>query len=394
MLATAGCLLTAVACAPGGLVGAAHTSDARQGASNAEEIRLDPASPSALVALLPPGPVRAGLGRVDALLDPTSRTSEQLVVLCNGQVLVSSGSPASVLSARAPVLPTRPANATAFQNSDYAGKVKDYDSHRRVLENSLADRQRGELAIWVGDTRRAMAAVPRVRPAAVPPGQTAPEVAPTSAADAAVVTLRSLTSSGVALGNRQVLLDFSGELPVESVPPSGPDLTGVTVVVPDFQGSAAAQAAATARLLRRGAARVVLLAPGAEDQLVPVVREGLDGAVVEPLAGDVLFGLGSASLQPSAASSLERMLDLLGNRYPTGTAVINGYTDGVGGQVGNQQLSVARAEAVRVWLVGHGVAAERLAVSGHGEQDPIVPGGPNSQPDGRRVVVIITPTQG
>jgi outer membrane protein OmpA-like peptidoglycan-associated protein len=50
---------------------------------------------------------------------------------------------------------------------------------------------------------------------------------------------------------------------------------------------------------------------------------------------------------------------------------IEGHTDSVGGELANMKLSQARAESVRGYLVGKGIAAERLEAVGYGTTMPI-----------------------
>ena len=50
---------------------------------------------------------------------------------------------------------------------------------------------------------------------------------------------------------------------------------------------------------------------------------------------------------------------------------IEGHASNEGEEQHNLLLSKARAEAVRVYLVGKGVAAERLSSTGHGESKPL-----------------------
>ncbi|GGY61816.1 porin OmpA [Cellvibrio zantedeschiae] len=52
--------------------------------------------------------------------------------------------------------------------------------------------------------------------------------------------------------------------------------------------------------------------------------------------------------------------------------VITGYTDRLGSDEYNQKLSERRAQAVKDYIIGQGVAGERLVIEGKGEADPIV----------------------
>jgi len=48
-----------------------------------------------------------------------------------------------------------------------------------------------------------------------------------------------------------------------------------------------------------------------------------------------------------------------------------GHTDNAGSRAGNLSLSQARAEAVKAYIVGKGIAAETIAVSGEGPDRPV-----------------------
>ena len=53
------------------------------------------------------------------------------------------------------------------------------------------------------------------------------------------------------------------------------------------------------------------------------------------------------------------------------TIEVQGHTDNVGGDAYNLTLSQGRADAVKTWLVGHGIAATRITTHGYGRQQPI-----------------------
>src|SRR3712207_8931627 len=50
---------------------------------------------------------------------------------------------------------------------------------------------------------------------------------------------------------------------------------------------------------------------------------------------------------------------------------VQGHTDDIGSSAENLALSLERARAVRDFLVGHGVAPERLGVRGFGAEQPL-----------------------
>jgi len=52
---------------------------------------------------------------------------------------------------------------------------------------------------------------------------------------------------------------------------------------------------------------------------------------------------------------------------------VQGHTDNVGADAYNMHLSQTRADAVRAYLVAHGVSADRLVSKGYGFHQPLVP---------------------
>lgn len=86
--------------------------------------------------------------------------------------------------------------------------------------------------------------------------------------------------------------------------------------------------------------------------------------------GDVLFTSGKSDLRSVASGHLDKLAAFL-TRYPQRTVTIQGYTDSLGNEDYNLRLSEQRAESVRLYLAGHGVASSRLAASGRGESDPV-----------------------
>ncbi len=84
----------------------------------------------------------------------------------------------------------------------------------------------------------------------------------------------------------------------------------------------------------------------------------------------VHFDFDKATIRADAKPILDEAARTLQQAGDVHVAV-NGYTDSVGSEAYNQRLSVRRAEAVRAYLEQQGVAASRLAVTGHGEADPV-----------------------
>lgn len=85
---------------------------------------------------------------------------------------------------------------------------------------------------------------------------------------------------------------------------------------------------------------------------------------------DVVFETGKADLKAGSAQRLQPLAQYL-QANPAVKVRIDGHTDSQGTDGYNQQLSQARAEAVRTALAGMGVAPERITAVGHGETQPV-----------------------
>ena len=124
-------------------------------------------------------------------------------------------------------------------------------------------------------------------------------------------------------------------------------------------------------------------------QLDEMKAKMTDRGVVLTL-GDVLFETGRADLKPEATGNLAALVAFL-NNYPNRTVMIEGHTDNVGSEDANVALSQRRADSVRSYLVGKGIASARLSASGKGEAVPVADNASAmGRQQNRRVEVIIT----
>jgi outer membrane protein OmpA-like peptidoglycan-associated protein len=93
----------------------------------------------------------------------------------------------------------------------------------------------------------------------------------------------------------------------------------------------------------------------------------------------VVFAADSSALTDAAKRALDEVALKL-NEQPLLHVEVAGHTDSTGSQVRNLELSKRRANAVRDYLVGRGVMAERLHVEGYG---PFSPAASNGTAEGR-----------
>jgi len=119
------------------------------------------------------------------------------------------------------------------------------------------------------------------------------------------------------------------------------------------------------------------------------IKEEANETVIT-LSGSVLFTTGQATLMPIAQNSLDRVAEALKAQGEEKKIVIEGHTDSRGSDVTNQQLSLARASAVREYLVGRGIKADRVEAVGSGESEPIADNAtPEGRANNRRVEIIV-----
>jgi outer membrane protein OmpA-like peptidoglycan-associated protein len=104
---------------------------------------------------------------------------------------------------------------------------------------------------------------------------------------------------------------------------------------------------------------------------------------------DILFDVDQDTLKPGARITLAKLSGIL-LMMPELNARIEGHTDSTGSAAHNMDLSQRRAGSVMSFLVGQGIAADRLASAGYGMERPIAD---NSTAEGRaknrRVEIVI-----
>lgn len=104
---------------------------------------------------------------------------------------------------------------------------------------------------------------------------------------------------------------------------------------------------------------------------------------------DVLFASGQATLAPGAMHRLQTLATVL-KEHPERHVTIEGYTDSVGAESYNLDLSQRRAEAVRDFLLHNGIEARRITARGFGEASPLAPNNTEAgRQQNRRVEVVI-----
>jgi outer membrane protein OmpA-like peptidoglycan-associated protein len=105
--------------------------------------------------------------------------------------------------------------------------------------------------------------------------------------------------------------------------------------------------------------------------------------------GDVLFDTGRAELKSGASRKLDQLAQFL-SEHPDRRVQIDGFTDSVGSEAYNEELSQHRADAVKAALITRGIDPARIGAEGYGKAYPVAS---NSESGGRqlnrRVEVVI-----
>lgn len=131
----------------------------------------------------------------------------------------------------------------------------------------------------------------------------------------------------------------------------------------------------------------------ADLQRIAAVKQESRGMVIT-LSGSVLFASNESTLLPSATLKLNDVGDALIKGNPDANITIEGHTDSQGQRQYNMDLSLKRADAVKVQLVAHGVAADRIKTVGIGPDRPVAD---NKTAEGRannrRVEIIVEPSK-
>ena len=105
-----------------------------------------------------------------------------------------------------------------------------------------------------------------------------------------------------------------------------------------------------------------------------VVAKPMPAPVAAPIkvsfSADAFFAFDKAVLQPAGKQSLDELVAKL-KKVAVAHIAITGHTDAVGTTKYNQKLSERRADAVKGYLVAHGLNAATISTVGKGKSEPV-----------------------
>jgi OOP family OmpA-OmpF porin len=84
----------------------------------------------------------------------------------------------------------------------------------------------------------------------------------------------------------------------------------------------------------------------------------------------VHFDFNKANIRPDARPILDEAARMLKERGEV-SVIVEGHTDSIGSDAYNMKLSMRRADAVKRYLIEHGIAASRITAEGFGKRQPV-----------------------
>lgn len=170
----------------------------------------------------------------------------------------------------------------------------------------------------------------------------------------------------------QARLDERNALRTETVPLTPPPAPAPAAPAEPVPAAAGFAAPAPQPLINVGPTRpekMVANDLGGETTVDPI-----SGTTTVNFLGDALFDSGKATLKESAKTNLNKLAAALKKQYAGKPVKVNGHSDSDpirhSKWKSNQELSEARAKAVREYLVTKGVNASLVSATGFGDSQP------------------------
>lgn len=88
------------------------------------------------------------------------------------------------------------------------------------------------------------------------------------------------------------------------------------------------------------------------------------------LSAETLFDFDKTAIKPKGRRSLDELVAKVA-LIDLEVIIVTGHTDSIGSDAYNQKLSTHRAAAVKAYLAGKGIAANRITAEGKGEKQPV-----------------------
>jgi outer membrane protein OmpA-like peptidoglycan-associated protein len=130
-----------------------------------------------------------------------------------------------------------------------------------------------------------------------------------------------------------------------------------------------------------------------QQELADLKAKQTDRGMVVTLA-DVLFDTGRATLKPGADLTLDHLARYMRDN-PHTRILVEGFTDSVGSDAYNDELSQRRADSVAAALATRGVPGDAIRAIGRGKSYPVATNDtPAGRQQNRRVQIVFSDTSG
>jgi len=126
-----------------------------------------------------------------------------------------------------------------------------------------------------------------------------------------------------------------------------------------------------------------------QDRLPNARVERVGEGIAVTFDSGILFAVNQSTLQAAGQQNLRDLAASL-EEYEGTEVLVVGHTDSTGEEAYNQSLSERRADSARTFLIGAGLAAERVRAMGRGELEPIATNDTDAgRQENRRVEIAI-----
>ena len=110
--------------------------------------------------------------------------------------------------------------------------------------------------------------------------------------------------------------------------------------------------------------------------------------------GDVLFEFGKSKMRLEGMKSMDDLAGFL-QEYPERNIMVEGFTDNIGSEAYNMNLSRVRANSIKSELMNRNIAESRIRTSGYGFQHPVASNDTEAgRQQNRRVEIVISDQNG
>jgi len=107
------------------------------------------------------------------------------------------------------------------------------------------------------------------------------------------------------------------------------------------------------------------------------------------VVSELTFRTDSAEIDPGSARVLDEVAQVMA-AHPTARIRVEGHTDNTGVRGTNLQLSQARAESTRAYLMTKGIGSDRVEAVGYGSDRPIASNDvPSGRAENRRTEIVV-----